>query len=96
MKLLNSALKIAVGLVAGVALVLSCGDDGLRRIDAAVARARSHGQPGYRRGNEYISPDVDRHNGGIWKKATGDAANLRNKTTRDGIFNEDLTEMVGP
>ena len=58
--------------------------------------ARSHGQPVYRRGNEYISPDVDRHNGGIWKKATGDAANLRNKTTRDGTFNEDLTEMVGP
>jgi hypothetical protein len=25
--------------------------------------ARSHGQPIYRRGNEYISPDVDRHNG---------------------------------
>lgn len=58
--------------------------------------ARSHGQPVYRRGNEYVSPDVDRHNGGIWKKATGDAANLRNKTTRDGTFNEDLTEMVGP
>jgi hypothetical protein len=58
--------------------------------------ARSHGQPVYRRGNEYISPDVDRHNGGIWKKATGDAASLRNKTTRDGTFNEDLTEMVGP
>ena len=55
-----------------------------------VGRLRS------RRGNEYISPDVDRHNGGIWKKATGDAANLRNKTTRDGTFNEDLTEMVGP
>ena len=34
--------------------------------------------------------------GGIWKKATGDAANLRNKTLRDGTFNEDLTEMVGP
>ena len=58
--------------------------------------ARSHGQPVYRRGAEYISPDVDRHNGGIWKKATGDATNLRNKTTRDGTFNEDLTAMVGP
>jgi hypothetical protein len=58
--------------------------------------ARSHGRPVYRRGNEFISPDVDRHNGGIWKKATGDATNLRNKATRDGTFNEDLTEMVGP
>jgi hypothetical protein len=38
---------------------------------------------------------VDRHNGGIWKKASGDAANLRNKTTRDDTFNEDLTEMIG-
>jgi Novel toxin 21/Domain of unknown function (DUF4157) len=58
--------------------------------------ARSHGQPVYRRGNEFISPDVDRHNGGIWKKATGDAANLRNKALRDGTFSEDLTELVGP
>jgi hypothetical protein len=57
---------------------------------------RSHGQPVYRRGSEVISPDVDRHNGGIWKKAIGDARNLRNKASRDGTFNEDLTEMVGP
>ena len=58
--------------------------------------ARSHGQRVYRRGNEFISPDVDRHNGGIWKKAMGDAANLRNKTTRDGTYNEDLTVQAGP
>jgi polyhydroxyalkanoate synthesis regulator phasin len=57
--------------------------------------ARSHGQPVYRRGNEFISPDVDRHNGGIWKKASGDEANLRNKILRDGTFNEDLTKKVG-
>ena len=62
----------------------------------ALSGARSHGQAVYRRGNELISPDVDRHNGGIWKKATGDAANLRNKAQRDGTFNEDLSEMVGP
>jgi hypothetical protein len=67
-----------------------------KNLGFARTGARSHGQPVYRRGNEYISPDVDRHNGGIWKKATGDAANLRNKATRDGTFNEDLTEMVGP
>jgi hypothetical protein len=58
--------------------------------------ARSHGQPVYRRGNEFISPDIDRHNGGIWKKATSDAANLRNKALREGTFNEDLTVQVGP
>ncbi|HVV88787.1 MAG TPA: toxin C-terminal domain-containing protein, partial [Kofleriaceae bacterium] len=59
-------------------------------------RERAHGQPVYRRGNEFISADADQHNGGIWKKATGSADNLRNRDTRDGTFNEDLTEQVGP
>jgi hypothetical protein len=27
----------------------------------------SHGQPVFRKGNKYITPDVDAHNGGVWK-----------------------------
>ncbi|MDH2274270.1 polymorphic toxin-type HINT domain-containing protein, partial [Moraxella porci] len=28
---------------------------------------KSHGQPVYKKGNRYITPDVDQHNGGVWK-----------------------------
>ena len=27
----------------------------------------SHGQPVFKNGNRYITPDVDQHNGGFWK-----------------------------
>ncbi|WP_156623360.1 toxin C-terminal domain-containing protein [Moraxella nonliquefaciens] len=44
----------------------------------------SHGQPVYKKGNRYIIPDIDSHNGGVWKifdnkgKRLGTAdANLR-------------------
>ncbi len=30
---------------------------------------KSHGQPVYKKGNRYITPDVDTHNGGAWKMA---------------------------
>lgn len=66
-----------------------------RSLGYTRTNARSHGQPVYQKGREFISPDIDRHNGGIWKKATGSASNLRNRTTRDGTFNEDLSFMVG-
>lgn len=56
---------------------------------------RSHGQAVYRQGNDFISPDVDRHRGGVWKKAKDDPANLR-PSRREGTYNEDLSERVGP
>lgn len=56
---------------------------------------RSHGQPVYRKGREYISPDIDGHNGGVWKKCTGNIKNLRSKKTRDGTYNADLSERIG-
>ncbi|MDD5628910.1 MAG: toxin C-terminal domain-containing protein, partial [Elusimicrobia bacterium] len=36
----------------------------------------SHGQPGFRRGNRYITPDVDSHSGGIWKMFDGQGHRL--------------------
>jgi RHS repeat-associated protein len=56
---------------------------------------RSHGQPVYKNGNSYITPDIDGHNGGVWKKCKGSPKNLRNRTTRDGTYNADLTVRIG-
>jgi hypothetical protein len=46
------------------------------------------------KGLTYISPDVDSHNGGVWKAAST-VANLGSKTTRLGTYNEDLTVRIG-
>ena len=56
---------------------------------------RSHGQPVYKKGSSYISPDADGHNGGVWKKCKGSPSNLRSKATREGTFNADLTKKIG-
>ncbi len=40
--------------------------------------------------NVWISPDRDGHKGGIWKRATGKAENLFQKSTREGTYNSDL------
>ncbi|RST25981.1 toxin C-terminal domain-containing protein [Chryseobacterium lacus] len=45
--------------------------------------------------NVWISPDRDGHKGGIWKRATGKAENLFQKSTREGTYNSDLTKKIG-
>ncbi len=52
----------------------------------------SHGQPVFRKGNLYITPDVDSHNGGIWKMATS-IENLRSKKTRIGTYDVSLKRI---
>lgn len=47
-----------------------------------------HGQPVYRSGNSYISPDVDGHNGGTWKV-------FDKKGNRVGTFDSMLQEKIG-
>ncbi len=54
----------------------------------------SNGQAVYKKGNYYISRDIDGHNGGAWKRAAS-AAKLGSKTTRDGTYNADLTTRIG-
>ncbi len=54
----------------------------------------SKGQAVYKRGNDYITRDIDGHNGGAWKRATS-VANLGSKTTRTGTYSADLTIRVG-
>jgi hypothetical protein len=54
---------------------------------------RSHGQPVYRRGRLYITPDVDAHNvTGGWKMADS-VRNLRSKQTRMGTYDADLNQI---
>jgi hypothetical protein len=48
----------------------------------------SHGQPVFKSGNKYITPDKDVHKGGAWKM-------FDNKGARLGTFNDDLTQRVG-
>jgi len=53
---------------------------------------RSHGQAVYRKGNRYITRDVDSHSGGAWKMANS-VRNLRSKSTRMGTYSRDLKKI---
>lgn len=46
-----------------------------------------HGQPVFKSGNKYITPDKDVHKGGTWKM-------FDHKGERLGTFNDDLTQKV--
>ena len=48
--------------------------------------------PIYKKGKEYISPDRDGHNGGIWKKAKS-IEDLNNRKTRLGTYDENLNRI---
>lgn len=53
----------------------------------------SNGQPVFKKGNRYITPDVDSHNGGIWKMADS-VKNLGSRKSRMGTYNANL-ERIG-
>ena len=59
-----------------------------------VPGVKSKSMPVYKKGNRYITPDIDSHIGGTWKMADS-PKNLRRKATRMGTFNEDLTKKIG-
>lgn len=48
----------------------------------------AHGQPVFKSGTRYITPDKDVHKGGTWKMFDG-------KGKRLGTFNDDLTKKIG-
>ncbi|NJD01752.1 MAG: hypothetical protein FIA99_03955 [Ruminiclostridium sp.] len=52
----------------------------------------SHGQPVFKKGNKYITPDVDSHNGGSWKMADS-VKNLGSKSTRMGTYDAKLKRI---
>ena len=53
---------------------------------------RSHGQPVYKKGNRYITPDIDSHSGETWKMADS-VDNLRSKNTRMGTYDSQLNRI---
>lgn len=57
-------------------------------------KERINGQTIFRKGNNYISRDVDGHNGGAWKMADS-VRDLASKETRSGTFSADLTRRIG-
>ena len=54
---------------------------------------RSHGQPVYKKGNRYISPDVDGHNVSNGWKMADSVRNLGRKNTRMGTYDADLNRI---
>lgn len=53
---------------------------------------RVNGQPVYRPGKEYITRDVDGHNGGAWKKVKS-VQDLAKKETRSGTYDANLNRI---
>lgn len=53
---------------------------------------KSSGQPVFKKGNRYISPDRDSHNGGVWKMADS-VKNLGSRTTRMGTYDKCLNRI---
>lgn len=43
-------------------------------------------------GKKFISPDLDGHNGGVWKVADKEK-DLWRKTTREGTFDKDMQKI---
>ena len=52
----------------------------------------SHGQPIFKKGNRYITPDIDGHIGGRWKMADS-IKGLAKKSTRMGTYDENLKRI---
>lgn len=53
-----------------------------------------HGQAIYKKGDSYITRDVDGHNGGAWKEASS-VKSLGSKDNRNGTFSSDMNTRVG-
>lgn len=71
--------------------------DSARRLKYKKINERSHGQPVFLNNRapiklKYITPDVDKHNGGYWKAADS-VRNLGSKRTRSGTFDENLNRI---
>lgn len=55
-------------------------------------RYQSHGQSVYTNGKDFISRDVDKHNGGVWKRAKT-VEKLQSRKTRMGTYDKDLRRI---
>lgn len=62
-----------------------------KRIPPQKVPFDSHKQPAFQKGNRYITPDVDGHNGEGWKVFERQGGQY----IRRGTYNEDLTVRIG-
>ncbi|MBQ4521451.1 MAG: toxin C-terminal domain-containing protein, partial [Lachnospiraceae bacterium] len=67
-------------------------DEVAKKLGYRKINEKSHGQPIYKKGNRFITPDVDSHNGGYWKMADS-IKNLARKATRMGTYDIDLNRI---
>jgi hypothetical protein len=67
-------------------------DDAAKNLGFSKIKEKSHGQPIYKKGNKYITPDIDGHNGGVWKMANS-IKNLASKATRMGTYDINLVRI---
>lgn len=63
-----------------------------KRLGFQKTNYRSHGQAVFKKGRMYITPDVDGHNGGVWK-AAGSVKDLGSKSTRWGTYDANLNRI---
>lgn len=63
--------------------------DGYKKIKE---RTKGGGAPVYSNGKNYISPDLDGHNGGMWKMAKS-VDDLGSKSTRMGTYDAKLNRI---
>ena len=67
-------------------------DEAAKKLGYKRIGERSHGQPIYRKGRNYITPDVNRHNGGFWKMAKSVDA-LQSRSSRKGTYDKNLNRI---
>jgi hypothetical protein len=66
--------------------------DAAEKLGFKKTNYKSSGQPVFKKGNRYISPDRDSHNGGVWKMADS-VKNLGSRTTRMGTYDKCLNRI---
>ncbi|MBC7541575.1 MAG: hypothetical protein H7338_02470 [Candidatus Sericytochromatia bacterium] len=71
----------------------ACRQDPTEALGFQTTNYASHGQPVFRNGNRFITPDVDSHRGGAWKMAEPVLA-LGSKSTRLGTDHAALNRPV--
>ncbi len=63
-----------------------------KKLGFSPINQQSHGQPIFKKGHKYITPDLDSHNGGVWKMADS-VKGLANKKTRLGTYDANLKRI---
>ncbi len=75
-----------------VKMTIKQATEAARKLGFNKIKETSHGQPIFKKGNKYITPDVDSHNGGVWKMADS-VKNLGSRSSRMGTYDANLNRI---